>query len=106
MDQRRPVSPPPPAIRADVRVLAEQCKGCQFCVEFCPMGVLELSKAFNAKGYRYPVVVKDECVDCRLCLRICPEYAIFPIPRRSAADDERRAEEGKRTAAEPQEAIA
>jgi 2-oxoglutarate ferredoxin oxidoreductase subunit delta len=79
--ERDPIDDPPRAIRADVRVLTEQCKGCEFCIEFCPTAVLALSESYNAKGYQYPVVVRDNCVDCKLCLTICPEYAIFPVPR-------------------------
>ncbi len=30
------------------------CKGCGFCVEFCPTDALEMSKAYNAKGYHPP----------------------------------------------------
>ena len=51
----------------DVYVIRDQCKGCQFCVEYCPKDVLAMSPEFNVKGYHPPMVVKPgECVDCHL----------------------------------------
>jgi NAD-dependent dihydropyrimidine dehydrogenase PreA subunit len=85
MNQRGPIVAPPSKIRADLRILAEQCKGCEFCIEFCPTSVLARSEGYNAKGYHYPVVVADTCVDCKLCLTICPEYAIWPVPRKGSS---------------------
>jgi 2-oxoglutarate ferredoxin oxidoreductase subunit delta len=59
-------------------VIKERCKGCSFCVEFCPKGILKLSDEFNAKGYHSPEITnKDECVNCGLCEMICPEFAIY-----------------------------
>jgi len=61
-----------------VRILTERCKGCAYCVEFCPLGVLRLSPRFNLKGYHPPEVAReDTCVACRLCEVLCPEFAIF-----------------------------
>ena len=59
-------------------VIADRCKGCSFCVAFCPRGVLRLSSEFNKKGYHYPEVVDDsQCADCHFCEALCPEFAIY-----------------------------
>ena len=64
--------------RGDVTIIEERCKGCGFCVEYCPREVLELSNRFNRKGYHPPHVHKQgECINCNLCEMICPEFAIF-----------------------------
>lgn len=71
-----------------VFVLPERCKGCDFCIEFCPRDVLVASEAMNAKGYHYPLVApgkEDDCADCRFCMLVCPEFAIF-VRERKAVD--------------------
>ena len=66
--------------RGEVRIIVERCKGCGFCVEYCPKDILAMSEEFNAKGYHPPEVVKHgECVDCNLCEMICPDYAIYSV---------------------------
>ena len=37
----------------------DRCKGCGFCVEFCPPKALALSEAFNPHGYHPPHLVKE-----------------------------------------------
>ncbi len=64
--------------RGVIHILENQCKGCAFCVEYCPKDVLKLSDGYNRKGYHPPIVIaENECVNCQLCEIICPEFAIF-----------------------------
>ncbi len=66
-----------PRIRGTVHILEERCKGCAYCVEFCPRGVLSRSPRYNLKGYHPPdVVAAARCTACRLCEILCPEFAI------------------------------
>lgn len=63
-----------------VHILEDRCKGCGYCIEFCPRHVLVVSDRFNAKGYHPPAVKKpDECVNCHFCEIICPEFAIYSV---------------------------
>ncbi len=61
------------------------CKGCGYCVQYCPTKVLEISKDYNQKGYHPPAVISaDDCRNCKFCEIVCPEFAIFV----KADDDE------------------
>ena len=63
--------------KGKVFINRELCKGCGFCVEFCPFGVLEMSDGFNEKGYHPPEVINpDACTGCGLCGMYCPDFAI------------------------------
>jgi len=80
------------AVKGKIHINKDRCKGCGFCVEYCPKDVLELSEEFNRKGY-HPPVIKDEdaCVYCQLCQSICPEYAIFVTKKK----EEEKGEKGE-----------
>jgi len=63
-----------------VIIIDDRCKGCGFCVAYCPRGVLRLSSQFNKKGYHPPEVVDAEkCVNCHFCEVLCPEFAIYSV---------------------------
>ena len=63
----------PPTVLID----KERCKGCGFCVEFCPRGALEMSDETNPKGYALAAVADaSKCLGCGLCDILCPEFAI------------------------------
>ena len=55
----------------------ERCKGCGYCVEFCPKEALKMSDELGPKGYTIAKVTdKSKCLGCGLCEIICPEFAI------------------------------
>ncbi len=65
-------------IQGDIVVTAERCKGCGFCVEFCPPEALKLSEQYNKKGYRTPLLISQEmCNGCNICGLMCPDFAIY-----------------------------
>ena len=60
-----------------IQVIKERCKGCDWCVEFCPRQVIHQSSEFNSKGYHLVYAdYNNDCLDCGLCELICPEFAI------------------------------
>ncbi len=76
-----------PKSKAEIHIIPDLCKGCGFCIEFCPKKVLEKSDTLNKRGV-YPPKVVDEskCALCGFCTAICPDFAIFTL--------EKKAEEG------------
>ena len=61
-----------------VHIIDDRCKGCGFCIEFCPQDVLVLSSQTNTKGYHPPEIIPEAiCVNCGLCALLCPDFAIY-----------------------------
>lgn len=57
-----------------------RCKGCGFCIAFCPPKVLEFSAEFNAQGYHFPQLTNPAgCTGCDLCGLFCPDFAIYGV---------------------------
>jgi 2-oxoglutarate ferredoxin oxidoreductase subunit delta len=82
------------SVKAEIRIIRDRCKGCAFCIEFCPQKVLVVSEEYNAKGYHPPKVANPgACVDCDMCETICPEFAIFTVKVERAAEEEEEKKE-------------
>ncbi len=74
-----------------VHVIPQRCKGCNYCIAFCPMSVLTESTEINAKGYKYPVVAQgkeESCTHCQFCDLVCPEMAIFTEDENKVDEEE------------------
>ena len=69
-----------PESRGKVTVIENRCKGCEYCIEYCPREVLKISQGYNPKGYHFPEVGDEtRCVNCHFCEVLCPEFAIFSV---------------------------
>ncbi|MCK4801495.1 MAG: 4Fe-4S binding protein [Anaerolineales bacterium] len=61
-----------------VNIIDDRCKGCGFCIEFCPQNILVISNRTNTKGYHPPEVISGmNCINCGLCALLCPDFAIY-----------------------------
>ena len=64
-----------------IEVKEDWCKGCNICIDRCPVDALEESDKLNRRGIRPPQLKKEnDCNYCRLCELICPDLAITVIP--------------------------
>ncbi|OGN93359.1 MAG: hypothetical protein A2Z75_08780 [Chloroflexi bacterium RBG_13_50_10] len=67
-------SPEPVKVHIDI----DRCKGCGYCAEFCPRGVLKMTDELSPKGYdMVKVVDESQCLGCGLCEAMCPEFGIY-----------------------------
>jgi 2-oxoglutarate ferredoxin oxidoreductase subunit delta len=70
--------------KAEIHIIKDQCKGCGFCIQFCPKKVLEESDEINARGVHPPKIVdEDKCIICTFCTSVCPDFAIFVLEKPS-----------------------
>jgi 2-oxoglutarate ferredoxin oxidoreductase subunit delta len=68
--------------KGEIHLIKDQCKGCNYCIEFCPKKVLEESQEINARGVRPPKVVDEsKCAVCNFCTSVCPDFAIYVIEK-------------------------
>lgn len=66
------------AVRAEINVVTERCKGCGICIEVCQAEVLQKSTDANAQGFSFPEVKDAEaCLGCGMCEMLCPDFAIY-----------------------------
>ena len=53
-----------------MKIDQDKCKGCGFCEEVCPLGVISLAEKKAEIG--------EGCVECQTCLKVCPQAAVIP----------------------------
>lgn len=56
--------------KANIKIYEKMCKGCEICVAFCPVKILEMD------GLIAVVNDPDKCTKCMLCELRCPDFAI------------------------------
>lgn len=55
----------------------DKCKGCEICVNSCPVNVIGMTREVNAKGYHYAFMADpDACIGCANCAIVCPDAVI------------------------------
>jgi 2-oxoglutarate ferredoxin oxidoreductase subunit alpha len=85
-------------VRGKVFVEWDRCKGCGFCIEFCPPKILSFSDEFNDHGYHPPEITdEDACTGCDLCGLYCPDFAIFGVRLPNAVEFPKTDSPGPRT---------
>jgi 2-oxoglutarate ferredoxin oxidoreductase subunit delta len=55
---------------AEITIRADRCKGCEFCVMFCPKQCLQM------EGVLPVVTDATSCTKCLICESVCPDFAI------------------------------
>jgi len=74
-----------------IEINEDWCKGCNICIERCPVNALEESDRLNKKGVHPPQLKeKNECNFCRLCELLCPDLAITVIPDKDKIKEEKK----------------
>lgn len=79
---------------ATIIINKDRCKGCGFCIEFCPRQVLQMSVDLNIRGIHYACMRNESgsaipeskiqnregelapCTGCAICALVCPDVAI------------------------------
>ena len=63
-----------------VKLAEKFCKGCGYCIKYCPKHILTAEDGLNAKGYvKVKVANEADCIGCLSCSTVCPEAAISII---------------------------
>jgi len=65
---------------AYIKIDAQKCKECGFCVKFCPQNLIKISNELNNKGY-HPAIFNggeenNKCTGCGICALVCPDVCI------------------------------
>ncbi|MBU1863569.1 MAG: ferredoxin family protein [Candidatus Omnitrophica bacterium] len=70
-------------IRGKITIDKDRCKGCEYCIIYCPQKCIALSRDINMRGVQYAVFINPEpCTACTICARICPDICIEVFQRK------------------------
>ena len=74
-----------------IQIKEDWCKGCDLCIDKCPLNALEQSEHLNKRGVKPPQLKKiNDCNYCRLCELICPDLAIAVIKDKNKKTEEKK----------------
>jgi 2-oxoglutarate ferredoxin oxidoreductase subunit delta len=65
--------------KASIIIDRDRCKGCYFCVKFCPKQLIAISNEHNKQGYfpaEFDAEKEGQCTGCKTCAIMCPDTAI------------------------------
>ena len=55
----------------------DRCKGCGYCVQFCPKDVLKMSEQLNSRGIHcVEIADMEKCSSCGICAMMCPDVCM------------------------------
>lgn len=61
----------------------EWCKGCGYCVKFCPKGAVQIGQELNRAGFCHVVLDESKCISCGVCRLMCPD-CVFQFAEEAA----------------------
>jgi Pyruvate/2-oxoacid:ferredoxin oxidoreductase delta subunit len=63
-----------------VAVVAEDCTGCNTCVDYCLVDCIEPASPATSLHSTVPISIReDECIGCFVCAKVCDELAVNAI---------------------------
>ena len=70
----------------NLKINAERCKSCEYCVISCKKGALKISTKINKEGYAHVEVDESKCILCGICYQVCPDN-VFEIIKEEACQE-------------------
>ncbi len=61
-----------------VKVIEEECTGCESCVDACPIEAIEMKDGI--------AIIKDNCNSCNACIEECPVEAIEEVEKEEVSE--------------------